>query len=71
MSYYFNAHSKLCVTCEYWVGNRIPNQWGSGLTVEDQSVKGKCWCLNGPHARADRYSNNTTCFNYKKWSVLN
>ena len=52
------------------MGPRMPNQWGTHVIAESQSIKGKCWCLNGPHARADRYSNNTTCSRYEKWSVL-
>ena len=66
-----SEHSKLCATCEYWMGTRQPNTYGSAVVLPEQSVKGKCWCLNGPHARADRYSNSTTCSRYKKWAVLN
>ena len=70
MSYQFNGCTKLCVTCEYWMGPRMPNQQSTHVVVDDQSVKGKCWCLGGPHARADRLSNFTTCSRYQKWSVL-
>ena len=70
MEYQMGGHSKLCGTCEYWMGARQPNTFGSSVILADQSVSGKCWCLNGPHARSERFSNTTTCFSYKKWSVL-
>ena len=70
MSFNFNSCTKLCVTCNYWMGPRMPNQWANQVIVDEQSVKGKCWCLNGPHARADRYSNTCSCSRYEKWSVL-
>ena len=61
---------KLCATCEYWSGPRQPNWLGSHVVLPDQSVGGKCVCLNGPHARADRLSNMTACYCYEKWKVL-
>ena len=70
MEYPMSGHSKLCATCEYWVGQRQPNFYGTSVMLSEQGVKGKCWCLTGPYARADRYSNFTTCQCYKKWSVL-
>ena len=70
MSQYYNSYTKLCATCNYWMGPRIPNQWGTGITLDSTSIKGKCWCLNGPHARADRLSNYTACSRYEKWAVL-
>ena len=70
MEYQMGSHQKLCATCEYWMGTRQPNWLGSHVILPDQSIAGKCWCLNGPHARAERYSNHTTCQCYKKWSVL-
>ena len=70
MEYKMGGHSKLCATCEYWIGPRQPNEYGSTVILREQSIKGKCWCLNGPHARGERYSNSTTCFCYKKWAVL-
>lgn len=70
MEYQMAGHQKLCATCEYWVGTRQPNFYSTHVVLEAQSCKGKCWCLNGPHARAERYSNFTTCQCYKKWSVL-
>ena len=70
MEYKMGGHSKLCATCEYWIGPRQPNEYGSTVILPEQSIKGKCWCLNGPHAHGERYSNSTTCFCYKKWAVL-
>ena len=70
MLYPMSGHLKLCGTCSYWMGQRQPNFYGNAVMLEGQSVKGKCWCLEGPHKRADRYSNNTTCSCYKKWEVL-
>lgn len=70
MEYQMSGNSKLCATCEYWVGSRQPNTFGSTVILEDQSIKGKCFCLNGPHARTERLSNSTSCFCYKKWATL-
>ena len=70
MEYRMGSSHKLCGICEYWVGQRQPDFLGSGVILPDQSINGKCWCLNGPHARGDRLSNTTTCNFYKKWSVL-
>lgn len=70
MEYQMAGHSKLCGTCEYWVGSRQPNTFGSAVILDGQSVNGKCFCLNGPHARGDRLSNSTTCNCYKKWAAL-
>lgn len=70
MEYQMPGHSKLCGTCDYWVGPRQPNFYSSAVLFPDQGVKGKCWCLTGLHARADRYCNFTTCNCYKKWTVL-
>ena len=70
MEYQMAGHTKLCGTCEYWSGTRRPNDFGTNVVLENQSVSGKCYCSNGPHARADRFSNYTTCSCYRKWSVL-
>ncbi len=70
MEYQMHGHIKLCGTCEFWVGPRQPNFYGNAAVLPEQSVKGKCFCLEGPHKRADRFSNHSTCFYYKKWSVL-
>ena len=70
MEYKMGGHSKLCATCEFWVGPRQPDTFGGMVILPEQSVYGKCWCLNGPHARADRLSNFTTCSCYKKWGML-
>ena len=70
MEYKMNGCEKLCATCEYWVGPRQPDFYGSHVVLPDQCVKGKCMCLNAPWARSDRFSNTTTCNNYKKWGVL-
>ena len=65
-----NGHSKLCGTCEYWLGPRQLNFYSTSVILSESNVKGKCWCLTGPFARAERLSNFTTCPCYKKWSVL-
>ena len=70
MEYQMNGNSKLCATCDYWVGTRHPNSFGTMVILENQSISGKCWCLKRPHARGDRLSNYTACFNYEKWKVL-
>ena len=70
MSYQMGGTQRLCATCEYWIGPREPNYFGNMVVLADQSVKGKCFCLGGPHARADRFSNTTTCSRYEKWKVL-
>lgn len=70
MEYQMNGNSKLCATCDYWVGTRQPNSFGTMVILEDQCVRGKCWCLKGPHARGERFSNYTSCFCYEKWKVL-
>ena len=70
MSYQMSSFQNLCATCNFWIGPRMPNTWGNAVILDDQSVKGKCWCLRGPHARADRYSNSSTCHCYQKWAVI-
>ncbi len=71
MSYPMSGTQRLCGTCCYWVGPREPNFYGSAVMLDNQSIKGKCFCLNGaPHARAERYSNNSACSCYKRWCVL-
>ena len=70
MDYRMNGNSKLCGTCEFWTGPRQPDTFGATIILADQHTSGKCWCLNGPHARGERFSNNTTCFCYEKWKVL-
>lgn len=70
MEYKMSSGQKLCGTCEYWVGSRQPDFYGSASVLPEQSTNGKCWCLNSPLARGDRFSNNSGCFCYKKWSAL-
>ena len=70
MEYSMSGFSKLCATCEFWVGPRQPDTYGMAVILPAQSVPGKCWCLNGPHARATAQSNQTTCGCYQKWAVL-
>ena len=70
MSYQMAGHSKLCATCNYWLGPRQINWCASHVVLEEQSIKGKCWCQGGPHIRADRFSNSCACSRYEKWSVL-
>jgi len=70
MSYQMGGTQKLCATCEYWIGPRTPNFYGNMVELENQSCKGKCFCFGGPHMRADRLSNSTTCSRYEKWKVL-
>ena len=70
MEYQMGGSQKLCATCEFWAGPRSVNFYGSHVVLPDQSVNGRCMCLNGPHARGERYSNFTTCFSYEKWRVL-
>lgn len=70
MEYRMGSCQKLCATCEFWIGPRQPNEYATSVILPEQSIKGKCWCLQGPHARAEKYSNSTTCFCYKKWGVL-
>ena len=62
--------SKLCATCNYWVGPREPDYFASGVELPDQCTKGKCWCLNGPFPRSERFSNNGCCSRYEKWAIL-
>ncbi len=70
MSYQMGGHSQLCATCEFWIGVREPNFYGNAVVLESQSVRGKCFCLSGPHSRADRLSNSSTCSCYKKWLII-
>lgn len=70
MSYQMSGTQKLCATCVYWIGQREPNFYGNAVILENQSVKGKCWCLSGPFARAERSSNMGACSKYEKWPVL-
>ena len=70
MDYPMGGHQKLCGTCAYWLGAREPNFYGTNVMLESQSVKGKCWCMQSPYARTEKYSNTTTCSYYKKWEVL-
>ena len=70
MEYSMPGHSRLCGTCEFWVGARHPDFYGTHAILEEQSVKGKCWCLNGPCSRMEKLSNFCGCNRYKKWSVL-
>lgn len=70
MEYQMSGYQKLCGTCEFWMGPRQPNFYGSHVVLPDQSVYGKCWCLEGPFKRCDRLSNMSVCQYYKKWSVL-
>lgn len=39
MEYQMSGNSKLCATCEYWVGSRQPNTFGTTVILEDQSIK--------------------------------
>lgn len=68
--YQMSEGAKLCATCEYWIGPRQPNYIGSHVELEQQSVKGKCFCYGGPHMRSERLSNMCACSRYEKWSVL-
>ena len=70
MSYQMGGTQKLCATCEYWIGPRMPNYYGNMVELDNQSCKGKCFCFGGPHMRADRLSNFTACSRYEKWKVL-
>ena len=70
MDYPMAGHTKLCGTCEFWVGPRQPNFYGNTVMLPAQNTKGNCWCLTCPYARMEKYSNTTTCMYYKKWSVL-
>ena len=70
MEYQMNGHLKLCATCEYWMGPRQPNFYGNMVVLPQDCIKGKCWCLEGPFKRADRFSNSSVCNYYKKWSIL-
>ena len=68
--YQMSGFSKLCGTCNYWVGPRQPNYFGSHVELQNQSVKGKCFCYGGPHMRVDKLSNSCACSRYEKWTVL-
>ncbi len=70
MSYQISGTENLCATCEYWIGPREPNYFGNMVVLDNQSTKGKCWCLNGPFPRSDRPSNMCACSRYEKWKVL-
>lgn len=70
MEYKMNGCQKLCATCEYWAGPRQLDYFAGHVVLPNQSINGKCMCMNGPHARGDRLSNYTTCSCYKKWGVL-
>ena len=70
MSYQMGSSQKLCATCGYWIGQREPNFYGSMVVLESQSVRGKCWCLGGPFARAEKFSNTCACSRYERWIVL-
>ena len=45
MEYPMPGHSKLCGTCEFWVGPRQPNFYANAVLLSDQSIVGKCYCL--------------------------
>ena len=64
------GHSKLCATCNYWVGPRQLNFMASHVILPQQSIMGKCQCQGGPFLRGDRLSNMCACSRYEKWSVL-
>lgn len=70
MSYQMGGAQRLCATCEYWIGRREPNYFGNMVVLDSQSERGKCFCLNGPHVRAERLSNSSVCSRYEKWKVL-
>ena len=70
MSYQMSGNMQLCGTCEYWVGAREPSYFGNAVLLDNQSVKGKCFCLNGPFSRAERFSNSSTCGYYRKWLLI-
>ena len=70
MEYQMGSTMKLCATCEYWIGTRQPNFYATHVVLPTQSVEGKCFCMGGPHFRANRLSNSTTCFKYEKWKML-
>lgn len=70
MSYQMGGCQKLCATCGFWVGPREPNYFANMVVLDNQSIKGKCFCLNGPHARAERLSNSGACSRYEKWQIL-
>lgn len=70
MEYKMIGCQQLCATCEYWAGPRQLDFYGGHVVLPDQSVNGKCVCMNSPYNRSDRFSNTTTCGSYKKWGVL-
>ena len=70
MEFSMNGALNLCATCEYWVGPRQPNFYCTHVLLPQESVKGKCFCMESSMARADMYSNSSVCWHYKRWSVL-
>ena len=70
MEYKMGSCQKLCATCEYWLGPRQPYFYGDLVVLPDQSINGKCGCMNAPFYRGDRLSNSSICNCYKKWAVL-
>ena len=70
MEYPMGGNSKLCGTCDYWLGSRQPNFYGTHVVLASQCVNGKCGCLSGIRARMDTFSNTTACNCYKKWAAL-
>ena len=69
MAHKYPSSWKNCATCSYWLGDRQPDTFGMGVTVDAPDAKGKCWCLNGPWPRMEKGASQS-CAKYHKWIVL-
>ena len=70
VEYRMGGNQSLCATCEFWVGPRQPDYFGSAVILPEQSIYGQCFCLESSMARAQRLSNTCACRHYKKWSLI-
>ncbi|MBO4983967.1 MAG: hypothetical protein J6D23_07895 [Clostridia bacterium] len=69
MAQQFGSHMKFCATCNYWVGQRETDTFGSYSKVQDFNAKAKCMCPNGPWRNQPR-GPMSGCSCYERWAVL-
>jgi hypothetical protein len=60
---------KNCAVCNFWGGIRQVDSFGSRVTVESSSTKGKCVLQGGPWKGQDKQALNT-CAKWQAWAAL-
>ena len=66
----YSSFMKVCATCAYWTGNRQTDYFGTTVTTDSLSVKGKCMCQQLGGWRGQERQAGMNCTAFKKWDVL-